>query len=119
MLLCNALAEDEVLDNLLKKQMLYFEKFRIGWIDNLEDLKLGNALESMNESIHIAVMIKEATKAIGRDLSQIYLQKNNGSCNFYLGWLWLPVRFKFSSWWRYCYESLVDKTDTPGTYSVG
>ena len=73
-----------------KKTDAVFEKFRTKMIDNAGGLETWNALEKHEQSIHIAVMIKEATQAVGENLfSDVSAEEQWELEFFYLGWLWL------------------------------
>ena len=84
------LGENEVLDKSSEETDAIFEKFRIEMIDNAGGLETWNALEKHEQSICIAVMIKEATKAVGENLfSDLSAEEQWELEFFYLGWLWL------------------------------
>jgi hypothetical protein len=84
------LGENKVLDKSFEETGAVFEKFRMEMIGNARGLETWNALEKHEQSIHIASMIKEATKAVGENLfSDLSTEEQWELQIFYLGWLWL------------------------------
>lgn len=110
-----SLGENEVLEKSSEETDVVFEKFRIQMIDNAGGLETWNALEKHEQGIRIAVMIKEATKAVGENLSSDLSAEEQWELEFFI-WVGCGCHKDSNSvlgedtamraWWM--------KTDTPG-----
>jgi hypothetical protein len=110
-----SLGENEVLEKSSEETDVVFEKFRIQMIDNAGGLETWNALEKHEQGIRIAVMIKEATKAVGENLFSDLSAEEQWELEFFI-WVGCGCHKDSNSvlggdtamraWWM--------KTDTPG-----